>query len=253
MNLSFFRSMGRREKETYTSIIPLILALIISFNLFTCNALEAQVSVNSVIMHFPKGQRPVQNAIIFNSSDKTAYVVVEVEAIPDPAADSAKTIATTDLLASPKAFSIEPHGQRTVRLLLKSPPAEMERVFRVGFIPQDRGFGEESSKTINGRTTVIRVLTGMGMLVFADPLKPEAKLEWNRSDSQITFINRGNIQIFLDDIKACGAKDNNCKTFSSKRIYAGASYSIPATRSNVVTLLKKEGASGDSQRLTIDP
>lgn len=229
----------------------LIILIIILLTVFTDTA-HAQISVDNVIVHFPAEARPVHNVIVGNSSPHTAYVIVEVESVPDPANDIGKSVASTELLASPKAFSIEPNGQRTVRLLLKTPPNDKERVFRVGFIPQDRGFGQKIEHSEAGRSAVIRVLTGMGILVFADPKNPQAQLKWERDDKNVTFSNLGSIHVYLGDIKSCN-KANECTNISPKRLYAGSTYQIAAPGTNTVSFMKKEGASGSHQKLTIDP
>ena len=218
---------------------------------FPCTA-KAQISVDNVIVHLALGSRPVHNVIVNNSSEQTAYVQVEVKEIPHPAENAGETIATDALLASPKAFSIEAKGQRTVRLLLKTPPQEQERVFRVGFVPQDRGFGEEFESVSSGRKTLIRVLTGMGILVFADPIKPRADLKWERSGENLIFKNDGTIHVYLGDLKSCSTP-NLCEKLPSKRLYAGETYKISIPKENTVSLLRQEGPSGEYQKLTIDP
>jgi len=217
---------------------------------------SAQVTVNTAIVHFKFGQRPVINVEVGNSSEHTAYVVVQVMAVPNPALDSSMTVETEELLVSPRNFSIEPNGQRTVRLLLRKPPGDEEMVYRVSFIPQDRGFGDEVERDLGGgATAVIRILSGMGILVFADPVDPKSKLEWTRSGDLLTFVNSGNVHVFLGDGESCQGErgGESCEKLPSKRLYAGQSFEVSIPQSRTAFYLIKKGASGDYQRIQISP
>jgi P pilus assembly chaperone PapD len=225
------------------------LAVLLLLTATWASTASAQISVDSVMVHLATNQRPVHNVIVGNSSEHPAYVVVQAEEFLDPEKPE-KVIPSTDLLASPKSFSIEAN-------LLKSPPKEKERVFRVSFIPQDRGFGQEIEKTVSGHATVIRVLTGMGLLVFCDPLNPHIDLSWERSADKITFTNKGNVNVYLSDGQACakpgeGSKPGeDCTKLDSKRVYGGSSYEVKAAQNTTVTFLKHESIAGEFERLTI--
>jgi P pilus assembly chaperone PapD len=227
----------------------LFLVLFISANV---KISEAQISVDNVMVHLAIGSRPVHNVIVSNTSNETAYVITEVKSVPDPTNDKIENITTTDLLASPKAFSIEPHGQRTVRLLLKAPPGEKEKVFRVGFIPQDRGFGQNVVQNLDGRKTVIRVLSGMGILVFADPVKPLVDLKWIREGGKITLTNSGTVNVHLTEVKSCSGPEI-CNSLETKRLYSGASYVLNVPPENTVSFEQEVIATGENQKVTIAP
>jgi len=170
----------------------LICSVVIFLLLAGASASHAQVTVSNVIQHFKFNTRPVKNVSVGNSSSEPLYVEVTITEVLNPESGGTKTAETDALLASPKAFSVEANGERTVRLLLRTAPTDKERVFRVTFAPSDRSFGHQISKTSGNRTTIIKVLSGMGMLVFADPIAPHAELAWERTNSEIRFSNSGN-------------------------------------------------------------
>jgi P pilus assembly chaperone PapD len=230
----------------------LSLLVFISFllGLIYSNVAIAQISVSSAIIHFRAGERPVMNISVGNSSDAPAYVVATAEEVPSPGIDSRTTEATTALLVSPKNFSIEPNGQRTVRLLLRESPGDTERVFRVSFVPQDRGFGEETESSPARPAAIIRVLTGMGVLVFADPAKPFADLNWERKDQKIVFQNSGNVHVHLSDGKACVGE--TCSELPGRRVYGGTSFEVDVPEGKIVSYAIREGASGSLKRISID-
>jgi len=241
----------RLKSRSTTTFFCLLLC-----HLFLSSTAFAQITVNTAIVHFKYGQRPVINVEVGNSSEHTAYVVVQVMAVPDPASDSSHTIETEELLVSPRNFSVEANGQRTVRLLLRKPPGDSELVYRVSFIPQDRGFGDEVEHNLGGgATAVIRVLSGMGILVFADPINPTGKLEWTRAGDLLTFTNPGNVHVFLGDGQSCHGERNSegCEKLPAKRLYAGETFEVTLPKNKTAFYLIKKGASGDYQRIEIKP
>lgn len=232
----------------------------------------AQISVDNVIIRFSAGQRPVQNVNVRNNSSKVAYVNVEAHSMANPG--TSQTLdKTSDLIVSPRAFSVEPNGTRTVRILLQTPPTEVERAFRVSFVPQDRDFGEEHHFQSEGRAAVIRVLSGMGILVFADPAKPVVDLAWRRLGSKLVLYNGGNVNIYVADGQSCppsnsqkGARNgasvsdlvkaseeqkSNCSRLETKRLYAGQHLELTTPNGNSVTYLRSDGGTAEYQRLVI--
>lgn len=237
---------------------------------------SAQVNVNSVIFTFNPKQRPIQNVIVTNSSNAPVYVSVKTEAMIDYTKEKIQTAPTEDILISPKKFSIEANGQRTVRMLMKSPPTDMERGYRVYFIPQPNEFGTPSvTKSEAGRTTVIKIATGVGILVFVDPISRQDNFSWVRSSGAIDFSNSGNIQVYLGDGKACpNAADlpnstgedassvvrdarhpdaKGCFNLPSKRIYPGTKFHVAISAQYTARWLKRAGSDGSYELFDIGP
>lgn len=211
----------------------------------------AQVTVNNVIVVFPAGQRPIQNVTVGNSSDDPVYVLASVERVLDPEAGGNKSEPSEDILASPKSFSIEKNGQRAVRFLVRKQPTDKEVLYRVIFTPQDRGFGEESKHTIGGRTTSIRILTGMGVLAFVEPPNPVGDLAWERYPDRIVFKNNGNVHVELGEGKACLGE--TCSPVDRKRVYPGATFELAVDGAKSVTYMVRTGAAGVFENVTFQP
>lgn len=225
--------------------------LLLAVSLLSAGETTAQVTVSNVIMTFQMGKRPVQNVMVGNSSEHPAYVLATVERVLDPAEGGSKSEPTEDIIVSPKAFSIEPRGSRAVRLLVKSPPKGNEEVYRVVFTPQDREFGTEIKKDFGGRTATIRVLTGMGVLVFVEPANPMGNLEWQRDKEAIVFANSGNVHVELGEGKSC--KGTACNPVDRKRVYPGSTYQVKVAPENQLTFLARSGSAGAYENLTIEP
>ena len=90
----------------------------------------AQISVDRVYIRFTPDARPVQNVILRNNGKEPAYINVVTDEMINPGEKNEERVPTTKLLVSPKRFSLDPGGQRTVRLLLKEKFGENEQVYR---------------------------------------------------------------------------------------------------------------------------
>lgn len=213
----------------------------------------AQVTVNTVVLTFKAKDRPVQTVMIGNSSSNPAYVLASVEKVLDPESGGNKAEPSEDILASPKAFSIEAGGQRAVRLLMRVPPPEKEAVYRALFVPQDRGFGQEIKREFQGRRASIRVLTGMGVLVFVEPQTAVKDFKWTRSDSGMTFSNGGTLHEELSNVQSCDREGNACVGLPGKRVYAGTSYDLKVPGDRKVTFLARSGSAGEYEQMSVDP
>lgn len=248
----------------HTHLVSKIIISVSWLLILTPHSVSAQVNVNNVIFTFKPTGRPVQNVVVSNSSSTPIYVTTKVEALVDVDSSPVKGEPTEDILVSPRQFSIEGNGERTIRMLLKAPASDVERGYRVYFIPQENEFGSQTIvKSEQGRTAVIEVATGVGILVFVDPLESKANFEHTRDATGITFYNRGNIQVYLGDGRACPPgvsfppigsstpSEHDCTGMPSKRIYPGKSFHVNVPLERAVRYLRQVGSSGEYDVLDI--
>ena len=227
-------------------------ALVLMMAMIHCPpAALGQVSVSDTIVHFASGKKPTINVAVRNSAPDAVYVTAGALLLVDPSVDQTKTAPADNLLVSPKKFSIPGRGERTVRLLLRKRAPEKEQVYRVSFSPQERKFeeGEEERQKEGGIR--LRILTGMGMLVFVDPAKPQSDLRWERKDGKIVFSNLGNVHVRLVDGKSCSEDKKDCIDLPSRRVYGGQTVEMPAPDNTILTFVSREGPSGDFRSLEV--
>jgi P pilus assembly chaperone PapD len=229
-----------------------------------------------VLFTFQAGERPVKNVTIFNAGPTPVYVSVSIEQGMDLLSDPVEYEPTTDLLLSPKNFSIAPNGRRTVRMLLKSSPEQKERVYRVLFIPHQSEFGEEQVKggTFAHGSLVMKVATGVGILVFSEPKNPKKDLIFTRDAKGVTFSNNGNYQTQISDGVTCPSsvtlskaelalasdyrdsaplEKKGCTRFEGRRLHAGKSLFITAPAGHRVYYKRRFGSKGELEPQEIDP
>jgi len=231
---------------------------IASFLLFLLAVLPqqvgAQISVSTVLVHFDARERPVHNIAVTNASGSPLYVTVSIEKIEQPGEEGSPASPSEDILISPKRFSVPGKSSRTVRLLLRKRPEELEQVYRVVFSPEERGFGEsELNFETQGKGAILRILTGMGVLVFVDPPNAKSELSWSRDGGTIRFKNEGNLHTRLINGKACIGESDECQDLRARRVYGGREYEVRVPADATVTYTIREGTSGDYQTITIPP
>jgi len=201
----------------------------------------AQVIVDRAIVTLKSGGRPIENVVVGNSGTETLYVTAHPDVMTNPGEETEKRVITEDLLVSPKRFALGGGAQRTVRLLLKKTYGETEQVYRVKFVPEAKGFGPEDAGEIKGKRATLKVLTGMGILILVEPKAPSPSLTWTRSDSKIIFRNEGNVNIFLEEGKACKNEGSECANLPAGRLYPGNTLEAPTSRDRLVTYRKQTG------------
>jgi len=204
--------------------------------LFSIPTAQAQISVDGVIVYLSANKPPVKNITVSNSSPNAMLANVTAVKVENPGTKDEKRVPTDEIIISPKRFSVPGKGERTVRLLLKTPPTNTERVFRVAFTPE----AAEETEEAKPKSSHINILTGVGILVFAEPIEPTPALVWERSNNKLRLTNSGNINVVVDRLKACDPDKNNCKDYDGKRLYAGNSLVLDVQNGKVLSLRKKE-------------
>ena len=198
--------------------------LLLTFLFLLVPQAKAQISVDRAILRFPTGSRPVQNVIVRNGGEEDMGIEVVPEVVENPGSPEEKRVKTKDLIISPKRFSIKGKGQRTIRLLVKKPFTDQEQIYRVRLLPQPRGFGDEASGKV--KATKLRVVTTVGLLVLVDPKKVQPELEWDLGDKKLTFKNKGNTNIFLDEGRACKSEGASCEELPATRLYPNTDWNV---------------------------
>lgn len=218
-----------------------LVVLYCSMSLLLATNTQAQISVDRIIMTYKASDRPIQNVAVFNAGEKPLGVEVIPEIVENPGLPNEKRTATKDLIVSPKRFSIQAGGQRTLRLLLKSMPKDKEKVFRVRLQPNYTITEEEgeTTSTPNAPETKIQIITTVGILIFAEPKEIVSNLTWKRGIDSVEFQNDGNSNVFIDEVKECNAEETRCQEISGTRLYPGASFKIPVSKNHVVSFRKQ--------------
>ena len=201
----------------------------------------AQISVDRVILNFRKGAPAYRNVVVSNSGKEPLYVSIVADKMVRPGFADERREPTDEVVVSPRRFSVDAEGQRTIRILLKSPLDNTEHVYRLKLLPQATEFDPDELSKKGGKETMLKVLFSVGLLLFADPVEPRADLKWERSDSAINFSNQGNVNVLMEEIQHCKQPDTDCEKAPSQRLYPGNTWELKVPASQLVTFRRQVG------------
>lgn len=229
-----------------------IFLIIFAISLLTVSTTAAQVITNISYLSFRYDGPPVANLTISNTNEERALTVVtEGWKITKPGAKDEGLVKTEEILTSPKRFSIPPKGSRVVRVILTKKSELEENYYRVNFVPDAT---ENSDKKVKGKVN-LTVLTGSGVLIFAEPKEPKAELTWNTTGEDLTFKNTGNLNIFVSNFQLCKTdKAAECNINDSiDRLYPNDSIRIAKGAGKRITfnrVIKLEDDSSEVDAIT---
>jgi P pilus assembly chaperone PapD len=202
---------------------------------------QAQITADKTVVYWQQNSPPVKNVAVRNSANKSILVEVRVNEVLNPGEASINQQPSNDILVAPKRFSVPPRGERTVRMLRRGEHGAKERVFRISFVPEAREDEDQSDNKPTHVRTMLRVLTGVGILLFTEPTVSEPKLLVERQDNKIVLKNQGNVNIALLKVKRCAKVGEDCEEIVPKRLYPGTSFEINDTNGKVISIRKRIG------------
>lgn len=188
---------------------------------------HAQIALGDVFVEFMPNKRPLQNIVVHNTSAKEAFdVKVTAVKVINPGEENEERIETQEIIVAPSTIPMAANSKRVARMVFRAPFTDKEQVFRASFVPlakEDNGAEEvEQSSRIK---TKMRVLSGMGALVFAAPMEINRNLTWLRDSTGINFTNEGNVYERLERTKVCFSKDD-CVDIKGRRLYPGNTWRL---------------------------
>ena len=196
--------------------ILLVLTLLL---ILPIKALRADIVLNKMIVDFlPKGPKQ-ENLDLFNRGKTIDYVSTKIFEIQNPGMKNEKRVEISKgnknrLVIAPNKLTINPGTHKRFQFISTDKDLKKDKIYRVEIVPNISGI--EAPKGSIG----IKILVGYEVLAIVRPQKMDFKLKVVRDGENITFINEGNTNILLDNIKQCKTK-NNCKTILANRLYAG--------------------------------
>lgn len=185
---------------------------------------HAQIVLSNLVVELQAGKDSRQDVEVWNNGPERAYVAVEPAEIVNPGmpAETRRTDPDPEklgILVSPSRMILESGQRKLIRLADIAPPADRERIYRVTVKPV---VGQ-----IAGEQSGLKVLIGYDLLVLARPAQPHPDVVFTRSADGGTFRNDGNVSVELVDGRQCDATGKACSDLVGRRLYAGASWTVP--------------------------
>lgn len=185
---------------------------------------NAGIVLSELIVDLRPGVRAREDIEVWNDSPDRTFVAIEPREIVKPSSPSQSSRTDPDpdklgLLVSPARMILEPGQRKLIRIAALDFTAQHERVFRVTVKPVVGGVQSDS--------TGLKVLLGYDVLVLVRPSAPNADVVGVRRGKSLTFENRGNVSVEIVEGRQCLSPAAPCTALPGKRLYAGASWTVP--------------------------
>lgn len=195
----------------------------------------SSLAVSNLILDFLPGKVNRQNVEMVNEGDTPLYLLADLFEVIDPGLATERRVKAQDprragLIVSPRKLILPPGGRRLLQILNFKPPGERERVYRIRVKPVPT--------ELAGRSSGIKVLVGYEILVMVRPATPTGRLEMTRHGRRLDIANPGNSNVLVMNGRQCRVS-GTCVDLPTKRLYAGARYSLPLPLDAPVELLEQ--------------
>ncbi|GBE39196.1 MAG TPA: molecular chaperone [Nitrospirae bacterium] len=199
-------------KNTFISLLPAIICLLIFTSLLPENALSANLSISPTRVFFD-GQRKIDILTLKNASEEE--LTLQLRAYKWEQDKEVKNVysPTKDIIFFPKIFRIPQGEERLVRIGTKIPPGKHEKTYRL--------YIEEVPAPRSVETTAVRILLRIGVPIFISPLKTEAKAVIEKAALikgrlLFTLKNQGNSHFIIKTVKVKGTDAEGKETFNTE-------------------------------------
>lgn len=202
-------------------ILPTLLAAIFTVPFQT---VHAQITVNKSVLEFSAEQK-IQDVEIFNSGEFKIYLDLKLAEIMKPEAAEPERFELADprtaaILVTPQQILVPPGQRKRVRVILREPAKDQDRIYRLAIKPYTGDLNIDSDDSAT-KTSAIKVLLGYDLLLLSRPESLQPELDVNRDEKSITFVNTGNTNILLRRIVQCDKAKTECNELQPNRLYAG--------------------------------
>lgn len=204
-----------------TRIISIYLLLL---SLCAWGPVNAQIIVDQSVLEFDPSQK-TRDLEVRNEGKDKIYLDLKLFEIIDPHTDNSQRVKLADprtapMLVSPEQVLVLPGQRKRVRVIMREPAGDIDRVFRLSVKPYtgkvNLGPGE-AGKTTSG----IKVLVGYEILLLSRPEKLTPQMKIERSESSLALTNTGNTNVLLRKISQCEKTGDDCIELQPNRLYAG--------------------------------
>ena len=205
----------------------------------------ADLVLNMVVVDLVPGQPPRADIEASNTGSERIYVVAEPAEIVNPGRPDERRVASPDpaalgLLVTPQKMILEPGERKLVRIAAIAPPARTDRIYRVTIKPV--------AGDVSAATSALKILVGYDVLVIARPAVMTGTVTATRTGASMTLANTGTTNVELYEGRQCDPAGKNCAPLPSRRLYAGATWTIAIDPARPVDYKVKTGNAVAGQR-----
>lgn len=187
----------------------------------------ANISLDKVIVEFKPDERPLDNINVTNDGNQPVRISVKTveDKNPGQSTETESDASPDKIVVAPKSFELAAGEKRTVRIVMRQYPADLEAIYRVRFIPDQVSY-EKNVVTANATNIRVGVIVSMGALITVTPKNPHPDLQFKRDGKIIHFVNAGNVTAQLQRDDFCTDDKKTCASLPGQRIYPGMKWDM---------------------------
>ncbi|MGK0473438.1 MAG: hypothetical protein ACJAR0_003934 [Candidatus Azotimanducaceae bacterium] len=194
-----------------------------------CEFASAGLIVDRAIIIFNDRNDTKNDVVVINDSgvDKL-FVNVEAFEVMNPGSPDEELVtidrsSSPDFIASPTKLIVAPGSKSIVRLLNVAGRSNIERIYRVNFLPISAPLELESDDEADSSVRpMVEVVIAYQVLAIVLPIDPTVVPVISRTGMEAVFKNEGTANYLLSSGQQCDPLDlSDCRELANRRIYAG--------------------------------
>ena len=210
-----------------------VLAILILLTSLQCEILSASLLVDKAIVIFDKQtDNKLDITVINDDPDAKLYVKVDAFEVQSPGTMDETLIPfdrtiVPEFIATPNKLVVQPGSKSLVRLMNLIPINDVERIYRINFLPIARPIELEAPQVEGGVRPVLDIIIAYQVLAIVLPRNPVAIPRIERHKALVTISNNGNANFLLTRGQQCNpANATECTELPHKRIYSGNTWEL---------------------------
>jgi len=204
------------------------LVIYVMLSAFLCEAVQASLMIDKAIIVFDDRTGSKQDVTVINDdADEKLYVKVETFEVNGPGTSEEELVpmdrnAVPEFIATPTKLVVQPGSNSLVRLLNLIPAGDVERIYRINFLPIARPIELEEAEDKEIVRSMLEILIAYQVLAIILPVDPVAIPFVQREKTSVTIPNSGNANFLLTQGRQCNPIDSSeCLELPNKRTYPG--------------------------------
>lgn len=198
-------------------------AAALALALCTTTPAGAEMVLSDVTVELASDQEP-EDLEIWNSGDEPLFIDVELNEILEPQSATpqrqrVESLREAGLLVTPSRMVLQPNERRMLRIAVRAPATERDRVYRVALVPR-------ANPVHSGEQLALQVLVGYDVLVIVRPENPSPRLQVERDGREVQIANLGNSSVLIRKLTQCSGGAEACVDLPGNRMYAGEAWTV---------------------------
>ena len=210
-----------------------ILATLLFLTSWQSEMATASLLVDKAIVIFDEQtDNKLDITVINDDADAKLYVKVDAFEVQSPGTMDETLVPfdrtlVPEFIATPNKLVVQPGSKSLVRLMNLIPINDVERIYRINFLPIARPIELEAPQVEGGVRPVLDIIIAYQVLAIVLPRNPVSIPRIERRKTLVTVSNDGNANFLLTRGRQCNPTNaTECAELPHKRIYPGNTWTL---------------------------